>query len=101
MHRHLGLFVLSAALLAPVVTLAQDRDDRREHEGDRDRYYDNGRHEYHQWNEAEQRAWRHYLEERHEHYREWNKASKRQQQEYWAWRHSHPDTAMPPEHERR
>lgn len=96
MHRHLSVFFLSAALLAPAVLVAQDRDDR-DHDRNSHRYYDAERHDYHQWNEAEQRAWRHYLEERHERYRAWEKANRREQQEYWRWRHAHPDAAIPPD----
>jgi hypothetical protein len=55
------------------------------------RYYDRDHKDWHEWNEGESRAYRHYLEERHEHYRDWVKANQAQQRAYWRWRHEHPD----------
>jgi hypothetical protein len=57
------------------------------------RYYDDRDHrDRHEWNEAENRAWRHWLrEERHERYRDWARANDRQRREYWRWRHEHQD----------
>jgi len=46
----------------------------------------------HEWNEREERAYRHWLEqERRRQYREWRHASKRDQRDYWRWRHSNPN----------
>ena len=76
--------MLGGMLLAPVVAMKADDHPKR--------YYDPYRKDYHEWNEAEARAYRHWVEEeRHEHYRDWNRISKERQREYWRWRHEHPD----------
>jgi hypothetical protein len=43
------------------------------------------------WDEREDRAYRHYMEERHEQYRKYDKLKEKEQRDYWNWRHSHPD----------
>ena len=50
------------------------------------------------WNEREERAYRHYLEEKHRDYREWGKARREEQRDYWKWRHEHSDAILFPEH---
>jgi len=88
MHRYLSALVLSAALLTPVaVTAAKDDDHRHKVK----RYYDKDSHDWHEWNEREDSAYRRYLQEQHRANREWAKANRKQQREYWKWRHSHPD----------
>jgi hypothetical protein len=79
MRRLAGTLVLGLTLLTPAAVFAQSR------------YYDRDHRDYHEWNEAESRAYRHYLEERRERYREWNRASRAQQRAYWRWRHDHLD----------
>jgi hypothetical protein len=65
---------------------------RADDDHDKDhRYYDRDAKDYHAWNAQEERAYRHYLEERREQYRAWNKLKREEQREYWKWRHSHPD----------
>jgi len=68
-------------------------DDHRDHRDDDHRYYeDRYRHDRHEWNEAEARAWRHWLtEERHRNYYDWSKARERDRREYWRWRHEHQE----------
>ncbi len=90
MHRFLILtaFALSAALIAPVIARADDRDHHERRYRDRD-----GR-DYHTWNSNEDRAYRHYLQDQHRDYREFNRQKRRQQQEYFQWRHSHPDNVI-------
>jgi type III secretory pathway component EscR len=84
MRRFIGALLLSGVLMAPVISQAKDRDDRR--------VYDPYRRDYHEWNENEERAYRHWVEqERHREYRAWKHASKRDQREYWRWRHEHSD----------
>ncbi len=84
MRRYLGTLLLGAFLMTPAAMIADEHHDKR--------YYDPYRHDYHEWNEAEQRAYRHWMEEeRHERYRDYNRASRREQREYWQWRHEHPD----------
>jgi hypothetical protein len=55
------------------------------------RVYDPGHKDYHNWDEREDRAYRHYIEERHEQYRKYDKLKEKEQRDYWNWRHSHPD----------
>jgi hypothetical protein len=90
MFKHLAIITLGAGLLAtvPQAVLAQDehRDEQR-----RDRVYDRDHKDYHEWNEAEQRAWRRYWEEQHRDFVDWQRASEEQQRAYWRWRHEHPD----------
>ena len=84
MRRYLSALMLGAFLTAaPVAIMADDHHDKR--------YYDRDRRDYHAWNEGEQRAYRHYLEERREAYRDWARANARQRAEYWRWRHEHMD----------
>ena len=82
MRRFFGSLALAAALLAPAASF-----------GAVHRYYDRDRHDWHEWNEAENRAYRHWLmEERHERrYRDYARLRAAQQREYWRWRHEHPD----------
>ena len=94
MRRYISVLLLGATLLLPIAVSAGDD----HHDRDKDhRYYDRDAKDYHEWNEQEERAYRHYLEERHEHYRAWNKLKRDQQRDYWKWRHSHSDW----EHDRR
>ncbi|HEY3839366.1 MAG TPA: hypothetical protein VGL72_22490 [Bryobacteraceae bacterium] len=96
MVKSTGLFLLGVGLLLPVVTpvRAQDRDHDRD---DRNRYYDNDRRDYHEWNEHENRAWHRYWEMRHRDYVDWRRANEEQRREYWRWRHEHPDSALWPD----
>ena len=90
MHRFLFVsgLVLSAALIAPLAVKADD-DHYRER-----RYYDREHHDYHVWNDHEDRAYRVYLGERHQEYREWHKVNRSHQVEYYRWRHEHPDHTL-------
>jgi hypothetical protein len=82
MRRYLSAAILSLALSAPVVTVANAEQPRR--------YYDRDARDYHEWNEREARAYRHWLQEQRRQYRDWNRASRSDQRNYWRWRHSHP-----------
>jgi hypothetical protein len=55
------------------------------------RVYDSHHHDYHNWDDREDRAYRGYLTERHENYRSYDKQNHKHQANYWNWRHSHPD----------
>ena len=83
MKRVIAALLISGWLTGPVVSFAQ------EHQ----RYYDREHRDWHEWNEAERRAYRHWLmEERREHaYREYNRLNAREQREYWRRRHEHRD----------
>jgi hypothetical protein len=55
------------------------------------RVYDSHHHDYHNWDEREDRAYRGYLERRHEEYHTYSTWHHKEQQNYWNWRHHHPD----------
>jgi len=87
MRRHVGTFLLGVLMCAPGVIEAKDKDKHHFK-----RYYDRSSKDYHEWNEQEERAYRHWLqEERHLKYQPWAKARRNQQMEYWTWRHQHSD----------
>ena len=78
-----GLLVAGAlSSMAPTAALAQTVDVR---------VYDSHHHDYHNWDDHEDRAYRRYLAEKRYEYREYQKQSHRRQEAYWSWRHSHPD----------
>jgi hypothetical protein len=81
MKRIVPIFLLGAMLSLPA-GFAQSR-----------RYYDRDRRDYHAWNEAESRAYRHWLmeERRERRYRELRRLNAEQQRAYWRWRHEHAD----------
>jgi hypothetical protein len=83
MRRFLGSLLLAGVLLAPTGVYGATRH----------RYYDRERHDWHVWNEGENRAYRHWLmEERHDRqYRAYARLRAERQREYWRWRHEHSD----------
>ncbi len=84
MRRLLCGMMLSGMLMTPVMMQAKDKNEHR--------VYDPVRKDYHEWNDNEDRAYRHWVEqERHGKYKDWKHASKKEQQEYWRWRHDHAD----------
>jgi hypothetical protein len=88
MRRFLILTALfaGASLIAPVAIRADDHHEKR--------YYDKDAHDYHAWNDHEDRAYRVYLGEQHRDYREFRKAKASQQRKYFRWRHDHPDNVL-------
>jgi hypothetical protein len=95
-HRYVSSLFLAAALVAPMAITAHARrqDDRRQEERRQDnnvRYYDRDHHDYHTWDNREDRAYRNYLVEQHRGYRSFTRTNHRVQRNYWNWRHSHPD----------
>ena len=79
MRRYLSTLLLGISLMTPVALNAQ-------------RYYDRDHRDRHEWNEAERRAYRHYLREvRKERYRDWRRMNERQRAAYWRWRHENLD----------
>ncbi len=87
MHRYLSLFLLGAALLAPVAVRADNHNQTK-------RYYDRDGRDYHEWNQNEQRAYNRYLEEQHRRARIELSNRRRDQQQYFKWRHSHSDALL-------
>jgi hypothetical protein len=94
MHRFLILsaFVIGAALTAPVALRADDNHSENKHS--EKRYYDKQGHDYHAWNDNEDRAYRSYLTEQHQSYRTFDRVKPAQQRNYFKWRHEHPDSAL-------
>ena len=93
MRRFLSAFMLTAALAVPLTTVLHADNDRDDHPK---RYYDADRHDWHEWNANEDRAWHHYWDEKHEAYVEWGHANKAQRRAYWQWRHEHPEVVVTP-----
>ena len=84
MRKFMGALLLSGVLMSPIVMRADDHD--------RVRVYDPSHKDYHEWNENEEHAYRHWVEqERHIPYREWKHMNKKEQREYLRWRHEHMD----------
>lgn len=103
-HRYLGSLLLGATLVAPMAIQAAGnlqgdrlqayklRDDEKREKAAK-RYYDRERKDYHEWNETENNAYRHWwMEERREReFRDLDRPKAAQRAEYWRWRHEHPD----------
>lgn len=89
-------FLLCTGLMLPLAAAAQEHreEERRE---ERNRYYDRERKDYHEWNEAEARAWRRYWEMERRPYTDWQRANEEQRAAYWRWRHHHPDRMLDPD----
>ena len=97
--RYLGTVLLAGALATPLafakpMPAMQDHDD---HDRDEHRVYDRDHKDYHNWDANEDRAYRNYLDEKHETYRDFNHLKRKDQDAYWNWRHSHEQHE---EHER-
>ena len=89
-RKYLGAAALAAVMLAPAVVRADDHHDKVKVKVQR--YYDDRGRDYHEWNEAEERAYRHWVEqERHRAYKDWKHANKHDREAYWEWRHAHSD----------
>ena len=93
--RYLGTLLLTAALGTPIANAKPliSGQEHEEHERDRDaqRVYDSYHHDYHNWDDREDKVYRHWLEERHEAYREYSRLKHKEQRDYWNWRHQHEE----------
>jgi hypothetical protein len=89
--KYLSFLFLTAALTASAAHKAAAQEVVVTTGGDHTRYYDRNHHDYHVWNEGEDRSYRVYLGERHRDYREFHLTTSKQQSDYWNWRHHHPD----------
>jgi hypothetical protein len=87
-HRYVSALFLTAALAASGSAVAAATPQQASVQV---RVYDSNHHDYHNWDDREDHAYRSYLVERHEEYRPYEKRNRRQQRDYWNWRHSHPD----------
>jgi hypothetical protein len=79
--------ILGAALAVPVSIRAAGTPKAIPAPLDR-RYEDREHHDQHEWNDREERAYRHWLEDRHERYVEFARLERARQEEYWRWRHA-------------
>jgi hypothetical protein len=86
--RYINSLFLAAAIAAPVIVVANAN---AQEASVQVRVYDRDHHDYHNWNDREDRAYRHYLVEQHRAYLEYHKLHHDVQRNYWNWRHSHPD----------
>jgi hypothetical protein len=84
--KYLGSALVASALLVPA-GIAAPAARQADHP---QRYYDQDRKDYHEWNDREQHAYREWTKEHHRKYRDYSKISQKQQREYWRWRHEHP-----------
>jgi hypothetical protein len=82
---------ISALLLAAAAAPAVIVPEARAQEARQVRVYDRDHHDYHNWDEREDRAYRNYLVEQHRGYRAYDRQQHNVQRHYWNWRHSHPD----------
>ena len=87
-NRYISSLLLAAAIAAPTAVIAGPKPQEGAVQV---RVYDRDHRDYHNWDDHEDRAYRRYLETRHETYREYHKQHYRAQKHYWSWRHSHPD----------
>src|SRR5689334_11920037 len=82
--------LLGAALIAPVtmpaVLKAAEHHDKT--------YRDEERHDEHQWNSREDRAYRMWAKEKHRKYQNFEKLKAEDQRAYWGWRHEHSDAML-------
>lgn len=87
-HRYASALFLTAALVASgsIVATATPQE-----AGVQVRVYDSAHHDYHNWDDREDHAYRGYLTEHHQNYRAYDKQNHKQQSNYWTWRHQHPD----------
>ncbi|HXJ13083.1 MAG TPA: hypothetical protein VNH19_12495 [Candidatus Limnocylindrales bacterium] len=81
-----GLFLTAALAITGPIAAAAAQD-----AGIQVRVYDSHHHDYHNWDDREDRAYRHYQQERHEQYLAYEHRKHNYQQHYWKWRHNHPD----------
>ena len=92
---------LSAALMVPIGAMAmpapQDDHERHEQEERERKVYDRDHKDYHTWDQREDEAYRHWLDDRHHAYVDYEHLDRKAQREYWKWRHAHEEHE---EHER-
>ena len=87
-HQYVSALFLTAALMAsgPILAAAVPQDASVQV-----RIYDSNHHDYHNWDDREDHAYRGYLEQRHEKYHPYGSWHSKEQKNYWKWRHNHPD----------
>ena len=89
---HIGRYICSLFLAAAIAAPALVVTDAEAQEANiQVRVYDRDHHDYHNWDDHENRAYRRYLAAQHRSYREYRWQHHSVQRHYWNWRHSHPD----------
>ena len=97
MHRgnkYLAAVFVSAALMVPLGAQAlapQDDRDHERHEREERRVYDPYHKDYHNWDDRENEAYRHWLDGRHQAYVDYERLKRKEKREYWNWRHEHQE----------
>ncbi|HWW84289.1 MAG TPA: hypothetical protein VNZ26_11835 [Vicinamibacterales bacterium] len=84
MRTYLSALILAATLGVPAVPAVAHASTRV---GVEFRVYDRRHHDYHRWNNTEQRAYRQYLSERRYQYHAYSRLRRERQDDYWRWRH--------------
>jgi hypothetical protein len=84
---HSILLSATISLPATVSSVARADDHRRV-------YRDEERHDEHEWNDREEKAYRIWLKENHRKHRDFAKLGAEEQRAYWAWRHNHSDAEL-------
>ncbi|HWW18612.1 MAG TPA: hypothetical protein VNY81_08335 [Candidatus Saccharimonadales bacterium] len=87
-NRYIRSLLLAAAIVVPTALVAAPRPQEASVQV---RVYDRDHRDYHNWDDREDHAYRHYLNDQHRTYREYNRQHYRVQKHYWNWRHEHPD----------
>lgn len=92
---YLGSIILSAGLMAPIgvnaIPAAQDEHEKHEQDEHQRRVYDEERHEYRNWDQREDEAYRHWLDFKHQTYVDYDKLDRKMKRDYWRWRHEHEE----------
>ena len=87
-NRYISSLVLAAAIAVPTVVLANALPQEASVQV---RVYDSHHHDYHNWDEREDHAYRSYLTDQHRPYVVYEHQNHHVQSNYWTWRHSHPN----------
>jgi len=87
-------FVVLTAVFVGILLNASVAMRADEHHEKERRYYDRDRHDYHSWNDHEDRAYRVYLTDQHRSYREFRRVKVVDRRAYFKWRHEHPDNVL-------
>jgi hypothetical protein len=88
LNHYISSIILAAAVAAPAIVTAAPRPQEASVQV---RVYDRNHHDYHNWDDREDRAYRGYLESQHRSYVVYEHQNHTVQNHYWTWRHSHPD----------
>ena len=85
MRRYMILtaFCVGASLMTPLAMSAGEK-----------RYYDKDGHDYHTWNDREDRAYRIYLRSSTVNIENSRRTKASEQRDYFRWRHEHPDNVI-------